>query len=208
MGTIKNLVFDLGGVIVDLDIDRAIERFVEIGVADAGSMMDKYHQKGIFLEIEDGRLDAEEFCNKLSTFSRKKLTLEEVQYAWLGFIKDVPQYKLDFIRGLRSQFKVYLLSNTNPLVMSWARSNAFSRSGMPIEAYLDKVYASYEIGLVKPDKAIFEHMIEDASLIPSETLFIDDGIANINTANELGFHTYLAKNGMDWRNDISLMANL
>ena len=84
----------------------------------------------------------------------------------MGFIADVPQYKLDFLLELRKKYKVYLLSNTNPIVQSWARSEAFTPAGRPISAYFDKMYTSYEVGVTKPDAAIFDRMIENAPLIP------------------------------------------
>ena len=104
---------------------------------------------------------------------------DEIKYAWMGFIADVPQYKLDFLLELRKKYKVYLLSNTNPIVQSWARSEAFTPAGRPISAYFDKMYTSYEVGVTKPDAAIFDRMIENAPLIPAETLFVDDAKSNI-----------------------------
>lgn len=207
MRVIKNVVFDFGGVIVGLNRDRAVERFLKLGVNDADKLMDKYHQKGIFLEVEDGRIDANEFSKRLSAISGKELSFEKIQHAWLGFVTEVPQYKLDFLLELREKYRVYLLSNTNPFVMFWARSAGFTVAGKPLDNYVDKIYASYEVGVVKPERAIFEYMIKDASLFPDETLFVDDGTANIEMAEEIGFHTYLAKNEQDWRSDIESILN-
>ena len=93
MRQIKNVVFDFGGVIIDIDRDRAVKKFVEIGVKDADNLLDKYHQKGIFLEIEDGRIDAESFRLKLSEICGKELTYKEVELGWRGFVTSVEQYK-------------------------------------------------------------------------------------------------------------------
>lgn len=87
--------------------------------------------------------------------------------------------------------------------MDWARSKTFTPAGRPLDDYLDKIYASYEMKVVKPDPVIFEKMVEDSGMLPSETLFVDDGAANIQAAAKLGFHTYLAKNGEDWREQIT-----
>ena len=92
MRQIKNIVFDFGGVIIDIDRDRAVKKFIEIGVRDADNLLDKYHQKGIFLEVEDGRIDAESFRLKLSESCGKELTYKEVELGWRGFITAVEQY--------------------------------------------------------------------------------------------------------------------
>lgn len=202
MGTIKNIVFDLGGVLIDLDHNQAVRRFEEIGVEDAGQLLDPYEQKGFFLELENGKIDTDTFCRKLREHTGKPLSFDEIRYAWMGFISDVPQYKLDFLLELRKKYKVYLLSNTNPIIQSWARSEAFTPAGRPISAYFDKMYTSYEAGVTKPDAAIFGRMIEDAPLIPSETLFVDDGASNIQVGQGLGFHTYRPENAEDWRKAI------
>lgn len=207
MGKIRNIVFDLGGVLMDLDRERAVRRFVEIGVLDAEEWIGLYGQKGIFLEIENGQIDLDTYCKKLCEHTGKPLTYEQIQYAWMGFITDVPQYKLDYLLELRKHYKVYLLSNTNPIIQSWARSETFTPAGRPISAYFDKMYTSYEVGAIKPDRAIYDYMISDSQLNPSETLFVDDGKKNIEIGQELGFYTYQPKNGEDWRSAIEELLN-
>ena len=203
---IKNIVFDLGGVIMHLDTDRAVKRFIEIGVSDATEFVNAYQQKGVFLELEEGLADRETFCKKLCEHTGKEITEEMAFYAWKGFIVDIPQYKLDYILNLRNNYKLYLLSNTNPFILEWARTPAFTEAGRPITAYFDKLYASYEIGITKPNREIFEYMLKDGEMIPSETLFIDDGVRNVEVADQMGLKTYCPKNKEDWR--ISLDAIL
>ena len=175
MKRIRNIVFDLGGVLIDLDHHQAVSRFEEIGVKDAKQLLDPYEQKGFFLELENGKIDVDTFCRKLCEHTGKQLSYDEIKY------------------------EVYLLSNTNPIVQSWARSEAFTPAGRPISAYFDKMYTSYEVGVTKPDAAIFDRMIENAPLIPAETLFVDDAKSNIEVGQGLGFHTYQPENGEDWR---------
>jgi putative hydrolase of the HAD superfamily len=95
-----------------------------------------------------------------------------------------------------------LLSNNNPILIDWARTSDFSPDGHPLTFYFDKLYISYEMKCVKPDRAIFEAMIRDSGILPSESLFIEDGLHNIRTAKEVGFQTYLAQNGGDWRKPV------
>lgn len=204
MSALKNIIFDLGGVIIDLDRNQAVRSFEAIGVEDAGELIDPYEQKGIFQELETGRIGVEEFCDKLREHIGKDLPSEDIKRAWMGFIVDTPQYKLDYILGLRDRYKVYLLSNTNPIIqLDWAQTERFTEAGRPINAYFDKLYTSYEIGITKPDRRIFDYMIQDAGIDPAESLFVDDGKKNIEVAEQLGFHTYQPENGEDWRGAIS-----
>ncbi len=205
MKEIKNIVFDFGGVIVNFSRDAAVKKFVEIGVANANELLDSYHQKDIFLEVEDGTLTAEEFRVKLSDVAGKELTYEQVKAGWLGFMIDVPLYRLDYLAELKTKYKLYVLSNSNPYVMDWARSEDFTIAGKPLDDYFDKIYTSYEIKAVKPEKYIFEYMIQDAGLLPEETLFVDDGSANIKMAKGLGMLTFQPINGEDWRDDLSAL---
>lgn len=204
MSTLKNIIFDLGGVIINLDHDQAVRSFESIGVEDAAELIDPYEQKGIFQELETGRIGVEEFCDKLREHTGKDLPFEDIKKAWMGFIVDTPQYKLDYIWDLRKQYKLYLLSNTNPIIqLEWAQTERFTEAGRPINAYFDKLYTSYEIGITKPDRQIFDFMIRDSGIDPAESLFVDDGKKNIEIAEQLGFHTYQPQNGEDWREAIS-----
>lgn len=199
---IKNIIFDFGGVIVDINRDNAVKKFQSVGLTDAEEILDKYHQKGIFLEIEDGRIGPDEFCRKLGNLCHREFTFDEAKEAWLGFLSNAPQYKLDYLTELRKKHNVYILSNTNPFIMSWARSSEFTPVGKPLDDYCDKIYASYEVKVVKPDRGIFDYMIKDAPLIPEESLFVDDGASNIEAGKALGFHTYQPQNGEDWRAEV------
>ncbi|MDR1555939.1 MAG: HAD family phosphatase [Tannerellaceae bacterium] len=206
MSTIKNIVFDLGGVIIDLDLTRSIQRFEKLGLKQ-GEILDPYEQRGIFLELERGQIDLAEFCRILSRHAGRELSIKEVEHAWMGFIVDVPQYKLDYILALRKTHKVYLLSNTNSVIYDWAQTPAFSPAARPINCYFDAIYVSYKIGLTKPDPSIFEYMLNDSAILASETLFIDDGERNIAVARSLGMQTYQPRNGEDWREAVGTLIN-
>lgn len=181
MEKIKNVVFDLGGVIIDLERDEPVRRLIEIGVKDADGLIDPYEQKGIFQDLETGKIGVEEFCRELSEHAGKELSYKDICWAWFGFVGGVPQYKLDYIIKLREKYKVYLLSNTNPIIqLEWAQTDQFTSAGRPLNDYFDKLYLSYEIGVTKPDRKIFDYMIKDSGMIPGETLFVDDGKSNID----------------------------
>lgn len=196
---IKNIVFDFGGVIVDLSRDNAVKAFESIGVVDAEQLLDKYHQRGLFLAVEDGSITAEEFCKQLGDLYNKEISYEEARTAWLAFFLNDPRYRLDYITELRKKYNVYILSNTNPFVMSWARSAELSSAGKPLDDYADKVYLSYQVKHMKPEREFFDFMIADSGLNPAESIFVDDGAANVEMGKKLGFLTLQPLSGEDWR---------
>lgn len=205
---IKNLIFDLGGVVIDIYRDSAVESFRRLGLADADRQLDAYTQNGIFLELESGRMSEAEFVDELGKMCGRQLSEDEVENAWLGFFRNecADPRRLEFISSLRDRYRVYLLSNTNPFVMRWAGSSRFSPLGEPLHAYMDKVYLSYEIGEVKPGREIFEHVLADSGVIPSETLFIDDGPANVETGISMGLHTLCPSSAREWMDRLAAMA--
>ncbi|MDR1121361.1 MAG: HAD family phosphatase [Dysgonamonadaceae bacterium] len=204
MEDIKNILFDLGGVILDLDRDSAVRRYKEIGLDSAEELLDPYHQKGVFLALEEGRVSKEAFHEEVRRISGKNLSDEDIDEALLRFITHTPTYKLEMLEQLRKKYKLYLLSNTNPVIMDWALSPDFPANGKILSDYFDKMYLSYKIGITKPDKRIFEYVIADTGLIPSETLYIDDGVANIAMGKALGMKTYCPKNKEDFRHIFGL----
>lgn len=199
---IKTIVFDLGGVLIHLDKDEALRRFDALGVPDVERMLDPYLQSGYFLQVEDGSITKDEFREALSRLAGKELTHEQICHAYMGFLKEVAAYKFDYIDTLRPQYEVHILSNTNPYVMEVAEGPDFLPNGRPLSSYCTHKFASCEMGMVKPHRGIFELMIERAGMVPSQTLFIDDGPANVAMAKEIGFVTYCPKNGEDWRERI------
>lgn len=204
---IRNIVFDLGGVIADMDLEAAITAFKRLGVTDIVSYLDPYEQKGIFKMVETRELGVTDFIQAINKMVGYEIEPVEIYSAWQAFKKSVDVEKLCFINKLNKYYLVYLLSNTNPFEMQWAESTDFSEDEIPIWSYFDKMFLSYEIGITKPDKRIFERMIEETKMRPEETLFIDDSQANIETAIKLGFQTYCPAEGEDWCPTVNLIIN-
>lgn len=201
---IRNIIFDFGGVIAPIDRDRAVQAFIRLGLKDADSRLDKYHQTGIFQQLEEGTLTEQEFRDTLGQLCGRPLTFEEVKEAWMGFFPDgVDGQILSFLEELRPDYRLYVLSNTNPYVISWACSKQFSPAGKPLDSYFDKLYLSYEMGHTKPDERIFRHILSDARLEAGETLFVDDGASNVRMGTDMGMHTFQPVNGSDWRSELT-----
>lgn len=196
---IKNILFDFGGVIVGIELKNALNRFKEIGFENIEDYLTEFRQKDIFLDYETGKIGRDDFQKEFQRLGNNNATLEEIDSAWLAFLLDIADYKYQMLKDLRKQYKVLLLSNTNPSVMGWAFSDKFSPDGESIVEFFDKCYLSYKLGCAKPDKRIFEKIIEDSGIKPEETLFLDDGQKNIDAAKELGFQVYLANQEEDLR---------
>lgn len=200
---ITHVVFDLGGVVFRLDKMVAIKRFQEIGVANVEQFLDDYAQKGIFGDLEEGTLTAEQYRDELSRIVGKQLTMEQLEYAWTGYAAELYQRNFDALLHLRREgFPVALLSNTNPFMMRWARSSAFDGSGHGLDHYFDRLYLSYEMRMMKPSPEIFLAMIEGEQTSPDNILFIDDSARNCQAAEALGIHTLNPENGGDWRGEV------
>ena len=200
---IKNILFDLGGVIITIDQPQAVRRFTELGLRDAASRLDPYTQGGIFGDLERGTIDAEGFRSGLSKLIGREVTMADCLYGWKGYCGDVPKRNLVALKKLHAEgYRIILLSNTNPFMMSWAMSNDFDGEGHSLEEYMDACYMSYKVGVMKPDEAFFTYVIEAEGINPAETLFVDDGPKNIEAAARLGINTFLATNGKDWTRQI------
>ncbi|MCI6118696.1 MAG: HAD family phosphatase [Prevotella sp.] len=200
---IKTILFDMGGVVITLDQKQAIKRFKALGLHDAEQRLDAYTQQGIFGDLEAGKISDEDFRRELGLLVGRELTWDECRHAWMGYCGGVPQRNLDKMAELRKRgYRVVLLSNTNPYMMSWVMSDEFDGKGHSLAHYLDEAYMSYKCGAMKPDPIFFNAVIKGEKLVPEETLFIDDGPRNIEAAKALGIQTLLVNNGEDWTNII------
>jgi len=199
MSKIKNIAFDLGGVVLALSYENAIRRFEEIGLREASKHLDAYCQHGIFGDLEMGKISAETFCTELGKLTGRTLTVDDCYYAWHGYVETVPRRNLDMLQALHKQgYKVCLLSNTNPYMMQWAHTNDFDGGTHPISYYFDHLYLSYECRVMKPAKEIFEMMLAGQGATADETLFIDDSPKNCEAAQALGIRTICPRNNEDW----------
>lgn len=205
---IKNLIFDLGGVVMTIDPEEGMRRFEQLGIVDAREQMGAYGQTGIFLESENGSISTEEFCEKLAEQAGvMSITYEQAQWGWLGYVKEVPQNRLNNLLRLKENYNVYLLSNTNPFLMKWAKSTAFSPDGHSIDYYFNKVFCSYELKDYKPAESIFRKVLQAECLNAEECVFIDDGPANVESAKRVGMQGLLVEKDSDWWGKLSEILN-
>lgn len=187
---IKNILFDFGGVIVDIDRDAAVRQFKLAGFENIEEYLDPYRQKGFFHQLEDGTVSREEFYAEICKTAGKSIDTKSIDKGWLDFILPVDQARLDLIAELKTHYRTLLLSNTNPIVMEWADSPSFSPAGKPLSHYFDDMFMSYKMHCMKPDPEIFRQTIEQSGIVPEETLFIDDSEANIAAGAAFGLKIF------------------
>ena len=196
---IKNILFDMGGILFIQDTQEAIRRFSSFGI-DTDKYMGKYGQKDFFLDLEDGLIDCKEFCRRMTLATgRGHISEEEASYCWLGYIDKVPVERLKALEELREDYRLGLASNTNPFVMNYMDSPAISPEGRGISSYFDWLFTSYTMGGCKPSREYFEKAIAMGNLIPEETLFVDDSIKNVEGARACGIHGLHIEHNVDWR---------
>ncbi len=197
---IKNLLFDLGGVIIDIERERCVRSFARLGLHDAGSYFGDYAQTGIFMQIEDGSIDKEQFHSALRDKLPAGTTDRQIDEAFQSFIVGIPVHRLEELRSLRRQgYRIYLLSNTNPIMWDGIIASEFRKEGLEREDYFDGMVTSFEAKSAKPDPAIFRTLIRETGIIPEETVFFDDSETNTRAAEALGFRTVHVLPGTEFK---------
>ena len=200
---IKDIVFDFGGVLTTIDTERALQRFRDLGVEEPEQYINSYCQKGPFFELENGDIDAEEFCRRLGQICNREITFEQAKEAWLGFLVEIHTTLLEHLQTLRGSYRLSVLSNTNPFIQSWALTKDFTPVGKSLADYFDTLFFSYRMHCSKPSREIYCKMLADGGMRAEETLFVDDSTKNIEAAREVGIRTLLVENGEDWREKLS-----
>lgn len=201
---IRNLLFDLGGVIFDLKRTACEEAFRELGLSDTGKFFGEYGQQGPFMEIEEGKITPEQFHEYVrSLIGNSDLTDREIDAAFMKFLVGIPVERLRQLQLLRQHYGVYLLSNTNPIMWNDKIASEFKKDGLSVQEYFDGIVTSFEAKVLKPKPEIFKYAEEHLGIKPEETLFLDDSIDNIRAAQELGFQGLHIKPGMEFYEELS-----
>ena len=183
----KNLMFDLGGVIMEIERRRAVDALKSIGLADADEMLGEYGQRGIFLELELGNVTPAQWRDELRRHIKGDVTDAEIDRAFEKFLIGIPESRLKDLEELHRDHKLYLLSNTNKVMWDGMILSEFRKDGHDINYYFDGVIPSFEVHCYKPDAEIFHKACEKFGIRPEDTIFFDDSKANVEAARALGF---------------------
>jgi putative hydrolase of the HAD superfamily len=190
---IRNLVFDLGNVIVDIDVEGAHARLGSFFRPDADEPL--IHKA--FIDYESGKLSTDLFINTILKQCDRKYQAIDIIGAWNSMLTGIPKHRLDMLMTLRKHYNVFALSNTNPMHLEWMRR--YVRKEYHVESfdstYFDTAYFSHLVGDIKPNASIFKFIRDDAGIVPQVTLFMDDIQKNVESAASIGFQTYLVTPG-------------
>lgn len=190
--TIKNLVFDLGGVIVDLSIDSALQAFTRLSGFEKSKVDSLYATEQKFLDYEMGLISEEEFRAFVTSCYSLNCTDEELDKSWNSMIVGLPLIKLQLLERLKKTYNVFLLSNTNSIHIRYINSivlPSVTDDGKILDDYFHRAYYSHMMNMRKPNADIFEEVLRDSNLKAHETLFLDDNAANIEGAQKVGIKT-------------------
>lgn len=184
---IRNIIFDYGGVIIDLDYRKPEEEFRKLGVSRFEEHFSQLRQSSVFDQLDKGQIPESEFRNILRTQLEVPLTDEQIDAAWNSMIIGIREEKIRTLTSLISTHKTFLLSNTNFIHLKFITKYLLRTYGrVNLDSVFDKVYYSCALGLRKPDPEIYQKVMDDNSLKPSQTLYIDDSPQHVEGAARVG----------------------
>ena len=187
--SIKNLIFDLGVVIINIDTDRTVEAMKSLGFNDFQESYTLFKQIDLFDKLEKGIIKSDDFRNEMRKHILNEVNDKQFDKAWSAMLLDFPNERIEIIKRLAKNYNVYLLSNTNEIHYNQYIKDFKDQYGFDFNSLFQKVYYSFQLGMRKPDTEIFEFVLDDSRLNPFETVFIDDLVKNIETAARLGINT-------------------
>lgn len=188
---IKNIIFDLGGVILNLDYGLTTQAFKSLGIKEFENLYSQVKQRQLFDDYEKGFIASEVFRNELVSLIESGPSPHEIDAAWNAMLLDLPEERIELLEKLKSKYRLFLLSNTNDIHITAYSSYLLKTFGFPDLSHIfEKEYYSYRVGMRKPDKEIFELVLSENDLKASETLFIDDSAQHIEGARQAEITAY------------------
>jgi len=189
MNNIDTLIFDFGGVIINLDYSKPVDEFKKLGISDSKKLYSKEEQTSLFDSLECGQISDEKFLNEIRKKSNTN-DLELIKKAWNSILLNIPEERVHLLKKLSLKYKIYLLSNTNSIHLNEIISAYGEKKWRNFISIFNEVYFSNQIGMRKPNEDVFFYLIKKNKLDVSKTLFIDDSPQHIKTAKKIGFKTY------------------
>lgn len=192
---IKNIIFDLGNVILNIDVPIASLSFAKLSGKSQSEILQIFKESNLFGQFETGSLSEAEFRNVIRELLKTPdMTDETIDTAWNSLLLDIPPARIELLKALRKKYRLFMLSNTSSIHITEVNKILKATTGDPsLDVLFDKVYVSYEMGVMKPDPKIYLQVLEEQNLVPEETLFLDDNADNIKAAIPLGIDTILVE---------------
>ena len=192
MKNIKSIIFDLGGVLLNISYQNAIEEFEKLGIENSSAFYSKKLQTNIFNLLETGEISENEFV-KVIKQSYKSITPKQIIYAWNSMLLNLPKNRINFLINLKKKYQIFLLSNTNEIHINKFKNIMGEEEYNKFYNLFNKIYYSHEIGMRKPNAEAFRLILDENNLKTKEVLFIDDSPQHIEGAKKLGMQTYHLK---------------
>jgi HAD superfamily hydrolase (TIGR01509 family) len=197
MHGIKNIIFDLGGVILNLDNQRTEDAFVALGVKNFREYFGLGFAASFFKEYEVGRISDRQFIDAVRQLTGLAVSDQSIIDSWNALLLDFPAERIQLLKELRKRYRLFLFSNTNALHLAALREIwAGSFGDVSLDAHFEKTYYSHLLGMRKPDRESFEHILKENQLTGSETLFVDDAIVNVEGAEQAGLKGLFLRPGI------------
>ena len=193
MEKIKNIIFDLGGVILNIDMKKTELALQQLGIDGFSNLLSVH---SFFREYETGTIDNATFIRSIQSLASRTSTEQDIIQAWNALLLDFPAERIELLKSLGRKYRLFLLSNTNDIHHRQFQEQLYQQTGNYLEDFFEKAYYSHTIGLCKPDLACFQYVINENKLDPTQTLFVDDSEANISGAQEAGLSVLHIKPGI------------
>lgn len=195
---IKNIIFDLGGVILNIDYNKSVEEFRKLGIQEFENLYSQARQSNLFDDLEMGRIPYSLFREEIRQIAGKVLSDKQIDDAWTAMLLDLPAERITLLQQIKNNYNIYLLSNTNEYHISVFNNYLQETFNIAsLDEIMHKAYYSHTIGKHKPDTAAFNYVIEDQNLNLAETLFIDDTLRHVEGARKAGLKAYHLKPSED-----------
>lgn len=202
---IKHIIFDLGGVLLNLDYSLTEKAFIDAGIRNFPELYSQLQQSSLFDSFEMGKIGHEEFVSALQQASSVPISEAQVLTAWNAMLLHFPLRRLQILQQLQLYYDLFLLSNTNEVHEQEFNRILMDAHGIPnIGVFFDRVYLSHRVGLRKPMPEIFQLVLDDNGLQAEHTLFIDDSPQHIAAAKQLGIQTVYLEKGMTIEDNVFL----
>jgi putative hydrolase of the HAD superfamily len=187
---IKNIVFDLGGVLLNIDPQRTIEEFGKLGMEQLIGHRGLSYDHEIFYQMEQGKISPQEFRTGVRKLLDKSVTDDQIDEAWTAMLLDFPKIRVELLQSLQRSFQIYLFSNTNAIHVAKYHANFEKQHGFAVSSLFEKDFYSNEIGYRKPSVESFHEIIRLSGINPETTLFVDDAKQNVEGALSAGLKAY------------------
>jgi len=199
---IKAIIFDMGGVLVDLDTDICIKNFKVLAGFDAVEMyIDRFHQKGFISKFEQGLTNTDEFCEECLKHCRPGTPADVIKHCFRSLLIGLNKDALALIKELSPQYDLYILSNNNPIARA-KFEELLTENGIPGPQTFKKEFYSYEMKMLKPSMEIYQEAVKQIGLPLEEILFVDDSKSNSEGAMKAGITTLWLRPGMDIASEV------